>query len=173
MSREWQIAVVLVLALIAGSVGLVIGNRTSAVADSRARLGALLSLRLPDVSGREVSLDRWRGRVIVANFWATWCPPCLEEIPAFERVSRKYTDVQFVGISIDSADNVRDFAARNAVTYPLLIASADTLGVTSKLGNPTQGLPFTVIIDHSGAARKVKLGRLSEADLDATLAGLR
>lgn len=173
MSRAWQIAVVLVLALIAGSAGLLVGNRTSPVADAAAQASALLSLRLPDVSGREVSLNQWRGKVIVANFWATWCPPCLEEIPAFERVSRKYTDVKFVGISIDSADNVRDFAARNSVTYPLLIASAETLAVTSKLGNPAQGLPFTVIIDRSGAARKVKLGRLSEADLDATLAGLR
>lgn len=134
----------------------------------------LLELNLADMHGKPQAMAQWKGKVIVANFWATWCPPCLEEMPGFERLSRQYAakGVQFVGISIDSADKVRRFAADMGITYPLLIGDMATFDVVRTLGNPSQGLPFTIILDRSGAARRIKLGRFAEADLAAFLATL-
>jgi peroxiredoxin len=89
-------------------------------------------------------------------------------------MSAKYQDkgVQFVGISIDTADNVRDFQAANKVSYPLVIASPSVVGLTEALGNTSQALPFTVIVTQNGQLGLVKLGTLSEDELDRKLAEL-
>jgi len=80
--------------------------------------------------------------------------------------------VQFVGLSIDTPTNVRDFQLEHRVSYPLLLAEPSVVQLTEGLGNAAQGLPFTVIVDKTGVISRVKTGTLSEADLDATLAGL-
>ena len=89
-------------------------------------------------------------------------------------MSTKYQDkgVQFVGISIDTADNVRDFQAAHKVSYPLVIASPSVVGLTEALGNTSQALPFTVIVTQNGQLGLVKLGTLSEDELDRKLAEL-
>jgi thiol-disulfide isomerase/thioredoxin len=132
----------------------------------------LWALSLPDLAQKRHPLNEWRGKVLVVNFWATWCPPCREEIPGFVRMSQKYSNsgVQFVGISIDSADKVRDFAAQYAINYPLLIGDSAALQIASAFGNRAQGLPFTIILDRSGATRRVRLGQLEEHELDTILA---
>jgi thiol-disulfide isomerase/thioredoxin len=132
---------------------------------------ALTSLSLPDTQGRNQPLSQWRGKILVVNFWATWCPPCREEMPGFSRLSTKYADnsVQFVGISIDTLNNVRDFEKTSPVTYPLLIGSMDTVQNTVPIGNSAQALPFTAIFDKKGELHSVKLGRLSEPELERRL----
>ena len=134
----------------------------------------ILALSLPDSNGQPQALSQWRGKVLVANFWATWCPPCLREIPEFAAVSRRFADapVQFVGIGIDQPDNVRRFAEDNRVPYPLLIAPLQTLAVTSALGNTSQALPFTAIFDRQGELDFVKLGTLNEAELEGKIRAL-
>jgi peroxiredoxin len=134
----------------------------------------LLALALPDIDGKTRTLAEWRGKVMVVNFWATWCPPCREEIPGFIGLSRKYAEkgVQFVGISIDSADKVREFADENHISYPLLIGESGAMSLAPVFGNRSMGLPFTVILDRSGATHKVRIGRLDEPELDAILAKL-
>ena len=89
-------------------------------------------------------------------------------------MSGKYQDkgVQFVGISIDTAGNVRDFQREHQVGYPLLIAEPSVVQLTESLGNAAQGLPFTVIVDKTGVISRVKVGMLSEDDLDTTLGRL-
>ena len=131
----------------------------------------LYALTLPDLAGVEQSLEQWRGKVIVANFWATWCPPCVKEIPEFSAVSRRHADapLQFVGISIDTRDNVASFAKRFDVPYPLLIGSTATLGLASELGNSARALPFTVILGRDGTIRHVTLGTLSESQLEGKI----
>jgi peroxiredoxin len=101
-------------------------------------------------------------------------PPCRKEIPAFSAMSGKYRDkgVQFVGISIDTPTNVRDFQREHRVGYPLLIAEPSVVQLTESLGNAAQGLPFTVIVDKTGVISRVKVGMLSEDDLDTTLGRL-
>jgi peroxiredoxin len=134
----------------------------------------VLALTLPDTDGVEQSLEQWRGNVMVVNFWATWCPPCIKEIPEFAAVSRRHADapVQFVGISIDSLENVLEFDAQHQVPYPLLIGTHQTLRLFSELGNAPQAMPFTIILDREGSMRHVKLGTLSEDELEAKITAL-
>ncbi|NMG28878.1 TlpA family protein disulfide reductase [Aromatoleum evansii] len=134
----------------------------------------ILALNLPDSSGQPQALSQWRDKVLVVNFWATWCPPCLREIPDFAAVSRRFAEapVQFVGIGIDQPDNVRRFAEEHKVPYPLLIAPLQTLAITSALGNTSQALPFTAIFDRRGELDFVKLGTLNEAELEGKIRAL-
>lgn len=134
----------------------------------------IVALTLPDSNGTSQALSQWRGKVLVVNFWATWCPPCLHEIPEFSAVSRRFAEapVQFVGIGIDQPDNVRKFAEENKVPYPLLIAPLQALTVTSALGNASQALPFTAIFDRQGELDFVKLGTLNEAELEGKIRAL-
>ncbi|THF61917.1 TlpA family protein disulfide reductase [Pseudothauera nasutitermitis] len=130
--------------------------------------GALLALTLPDLDGTPQALAQWQGKVLVLNFWATWCPPCRKEIPDFSAVSARMSGepVQFVGLSIDSAEKVRAFQDEFQVPYPLLIGGNDTLQLTTALGNPSQGLPFTVLVGRDGRIAQIKLGTLKEDELE-------
>ena len=132
----------------------------------------LLSLSLEDAGGKTQALRQWQGKLLVINFWATWCPPCLREMPGFSRLNRRLSEkgVQFVGIGIDNPQKIRDFAGYAPVSYPLLIGAADTLGIARKLGNHSDGLPYTIILDPKGGLRGTKLGAWDEAELEKFLA---
>jgi thiol-disulfide isomerase/thioredoxin len=134
----------------------------------------LLATRLKDVEGVEQPLAQWKGKILVVNFWATWCPPCLKEIPEFVRLQDKYAreGVQFVGIALDDRAKVAEFAARLRINYPLLLAGADGLTLAQRAGNRLGGLPFTVIIDREGRTAKVELGVLDERKLTPILQAL-
>ena len=131
----------------------------------------LLKLSLPGIDGKTYALADWRGKILVVNYWATWCPPCLDELPAFSSLQRQYAaqDVQFVGLSIDEAENVRHLLTRTPVAYPLLLGNMATLQTSAGFGNPSLGLPFTVIVDRQGKLHSVKLGRIAAADLENRL----
>lgn len=137
-------------------------------ADAAARL---LALTLPDMEGRPQALKQWQGKILVVNFWATWCPPCKEEMPEFSRINAEQAsnNVQFVGISIDSAEKVIDFQKTVQVGYPLLIAPLDTLDLSFDLGNQAKALPFTVILRPNGSIQQTKLGKYAAADLESAL----
>lgn len=131
----------------------------------------LFALTLPDLDGRPRPLAQWRGRVLVVNFWATWCTPCKEEMPEFSRISEENAGkgVQFVGISIDTPEKVRAFLEQVPVSYPLLVGSVDHLRLAADLGNPAQALPFTAVLDRQGRIARVKLGRFAAADLSRAI----
>ena len=179
MKHSLKIFLVILVALAAGAAGVYSARRGETPAASanpaqQAALDKLLALELPDSGSASRPLAAWKGKVLVVNFWATWCPPCRKEIPAFSAMSTKYQaqGVQFVGISIDTATNVREFQASNAVSYPLVIASPAVVQLTEELGNTSQALPFTVIVTKNGTIGLVKLGTLSEDELDRKLAEL-
>jgi len=180
MKRSLQTALILIVALAAG-IGGYLANRsldTPSTTQSReisaATVNALLELRLSDTNGQIQALEQWRGKIIVANFWATWCPPCRKEIPDFAAASEALADqpVQFIGISIDSLDKVRTFDDEFKVPYPLLIAGPDVLSLAVGFGNEARALPFTVILDREGKARHIKLGTLNREELERKIRAL-
>ena len=142
----------------------------SATVANGSALVRLMTKNYADLQGRPLSLQQWSGKVLVVNFWATWCPPCREEMPGFSRLQKKFADngVQFVGIGVDDADKIQQFQKEFPVEYPLAMAGLDAMGLTAELGNSTEGLPFTVFIDRSGRLRLAKVGRHERAGSRAT-----
>ncbi len=108
--------------------------------------------RLPDLSGRERRVSEWDGRILVVNFWATWCPPCLEEIPEFIELQSRYGDqgLQFVGIALQKPSDVVDFAEEHGINYPVLAGEMAVVRVAEAYGNDVGALPYTVVIDRAG-----------------------
>ena len=135
---------------------------------------SIFDAKLNDLQGQPQSLGQWRGKVLVVNYWATWCHPCREEMPGFSRLQDKFRDkgVQFVGISIDDAAKIVEFQKDTPVTYPLLIGDIESMKNSADLGNTRQALPFTAVFDRQGKLATTKLGRLSEKELEPVLAEL-
>ena len=132
----------------------------------------LFATRLADSNGKSQAIAQWQGKTLVINFWATWCPPCRDEMPEFSRLHTKYAanGVQFIGIAVDTADNVGRFSQQHAVSYPLLIGGTPGTELSRQLGNASLALPYTVVVGPAGDARLARLGRVAERELDALLA---
>lgn len=129
-------------------------------------LTALHGVIVHDLDGREQTLDQWRGRILVLNFWATWCTPCREEMPILSELAERYRGrVQFVGIAADSVDKVRGFARTLPVSYPLLAGGEEVIKPTRPFGNLPLAVPFTVVLDRTGEPRAAVLGRVTRAAL--------
>src|SRR5256885_5195211 len=136
--------------------------------------GALLALSLPDVQGTPQRLAQWRGKVLIVNFWATWCEPCREEMPQFVQAQRELgpKGVQFVGIAVDQRDKVIQFAKELDLNYPALIGGYDAMELSKPLGNRLSALPFTVILDRNGHVAHTQLGPLKPGQLRAIVSNL-
>ena len=135
---------------------------------------ALMSARFPDLNQTPQPLDQWRGKVVVINFWATWCAPCREEIPLFVRLQEAHRDrgLQFVGIAIDQPAAVRPFPDELRMNFPVLIAGIDAIDMTRKLGNRAGVLPYTVVIDRQGRVVALQVGAVKEGKLVPLLESL-
>lgn len=136
-------------------------------ANPAASLEPLWAAELTDLRGSKVNMASLRGKPLVVNFWATWCGPCKEEMPDFQRLATGEMGdrVRVVGIGIDNADNMRSFAEKIGITYTLLEGGVESLDMLKALGNPAGGLPFTLVIDAEGKTVMVRLGRASYEDL--------
>lgn len=132
----------------------------------------LRNLSLPDLDGRERALADWQGRPMVVNFWATWCAPCVKEMPELQALHEKYPGIQFVGIGVDQAQKMRQFIQKVPVAYPLLVMGAGAIDTLRSLGNPAGGLPFTLVLAADGSINRTILGQIQADDLDRTLRGL-
>lgn len=165
-------------ALILGGVAAaaaVIGGVTGAlVLQSRSGAAELLGASFPDLSGQIRRLTEWRGKALLANFWATWCAPCREEIPLLNAAQQQHgaSGLQVVGIGIDNAENIRQFTRTVPIRYPVLVADAGGIDLMRELGNSQGGLPFNVLLDRQGRLAGRKLGAYSAADLQNALAAL-
>jgi thiol-disulfide isomerase/thioredoxin len=135
---------------------------------------ALLALALPDVDGKEQRLDQWTGKVIVVNFWATWCEPCREEMPEFVKAQQAFggKGLQFVGIAIDQPDKIRQFSQDLKLNYPSLVGGYGALELSKTLGNKIMALPFTIIVDREGRVAYTQMGPLKPGKLDSIVGKL-
>ena len=131
----------------------------------------LPDFRLPGIDGREIHSSSWAGKVLVLNYWASWCPPCLREIPMMVRTQAALQDrgVQIVAIAIDRPEDVKGFIAEVPLNFPVLIGNLASVELSRRLGNRLQGLPFTVIFDARGRRIVSHAGEITEAQLTQAL----
>jgi peroxiredoxin len=172
-SRATWVAII-ACALFAAGAGFWVGSHAPGhqVDDTTTRL--LFKQTWPDAAGKPVGLEQFRGKVVVLNFWATWCPPCVEEIPEFSRVHTELQSqgVQFLGLAVDTAENVAKFVSEVPASYPMLVGGTNAIELARMLGDDQSALPYTLIIDREGHLSSRHLGRLQERELRAALAPL-
>ena len=175
---QWRFGAAFVVAgLIALASGIYFGRDPDAplTSDMRGKDGAsLLGISLPDTKGQEQPFAQWKGKVVVVNFWATWCVPCREEMPEFVRAQQELggRGLQFVGIAVDQPDKIDAFAAELHLNYPTLVGGYGAIELSKAMGNRLGALPFTVIIDRAGRVAHTQLGPLKEAQLRSILTQL-
>jgi len=169
MSRSTVVAIA--TGLVFTVVGMYVGvNRSSSQTGSQATLpspvAALLSQQMATPDGTLQNLSQWKDRAIVVNFWATWCAPCVEEMPALSAMQEVLSPetVQIIGIGIDTPANIRDFVARHKISYPVFVAGVAGTELMRQFGNKSGGLPYSVLIDRHGKIARTYLGKL---DMDS------
>lgn len=122
---------------------------------------------LPDASGRPLAMSTFAGRPLLINFWATWCTPCVEEMPELSALHDELSPRGFamVGIGIDHADKILEFSRKHPVSYPLVVAGMGGSELGRAFGNSTGALPFTVLVGRGGRVAHRILGRVNLARL--------
>jgi thiol-disulfide isomerase/thioredoxin len=135
----------------------------------------LWGLRFDRPEGGELVMADLRGRPLVLNFWATWCPPCVKEMPELDRFHRDFAarGWQVVGLAIDGPTPVREFLQRVPVGFPIGLAGFGGTELVRQLGNLTGGLPFTVVLGRDGTVLHRKMGETHYAELAAWASALR
>jgi thiol-disulfide isomerase/thioredoxin len=144
-------------------------NRAVGPSSELARVGAnplaLYGARLPGLDGQEFSLSTLKGRPLVVNFWATWCAPCVQEMPHLDSMAKELPEIMIVGIGIDTSQNIAQFVAKIPISYQLLIAGHAGIAMVRELGNSAGGLPFTLLFDANGSIFDSILGQVEPNDL--------
>lgn len=156
---------------VAGFAGYYFNRANLNVSPTESAARALMRAPLTDLSGKAQVLEQWRGKVLVVNFWATWCLPCREEIPALMKLYKRNSSngVEIVGIAIDNAAKVLDYAADMKIGYTIWIGGPEILAMSKDLGNSAGVLPFTVVLDRAGKPVYTHAGALTEATLGTVL----
>jgi thiol-disulfide isomerase/thioredoxin len=170
MSRTWQAVLFATVAAVALAAGFLLHpwSREVPPAQPPASAASLMQAALPDLTGQSQPLSQWKGKVLVVNFWATWCAPCREEIPALIQVQNNLgpKGLQIIGIAIDQAERVKPYAAQMRINYPVLVGELDAMDLAHQAGNQLGGLPFTLILDRSGKPIRSELGALNQDKLE-------
>ena len=126
---------------------------------------------LENMKGEAVSIDEFRGRKTLINFWATWCRPCRKEMPMLNGVflSQDPTDFSVVGIAIDKPEKVIQFVAELGIDFPIMVGQSEAYDVMKDLGNEALTLPYTILIDEEGKVEWSKNTELKHSDMDEVL----
>ncbi len=167
---------IIALALLGGSLGLWLGQRSAAppplvhaplTVDTIAIGQRLPATRLPDLHGVEHDIDAWQGQLTVINFWASWCAPCIEEMPILAAFHEAHPDAQVLTIALDRAEPARAFLDDLGVNLPALVAEPGPQDLSVRLGNSRGVLPYTVVVDAEWKLRERHLGKVDRDMLEA------
>jgi thiol-disulfide isomerase/thioredoxin len=168
--RQWIIiAAISLLALLAGVATSQWIYKTGLASDPAVKAFFANSWQAPD--GKTVDTQKWQEKVLVVNFWASWCPPCVEEMPTLDKLQQEFLqqNVLFIGIGIDSPSNIREFLSNTPVSYPIVIGGLEGSNLGKQLGNSQGALPYTIIINAKGKATYSKLGKINEDDVRSAI----
>ncbi|MCP3852870.1 MAG: TlpA family protein disulfide reductase [Gammaproteobacteria bacterium] len=126
-----------------------------------------IDFSLPDLKGERQNFSQWQGKVVLLNFWATWCPPCRREIPDFIDVYEQYKKKDFViiGIGTDNEEKVARFVKNLNISYPILVGGRSAMSVSYQYGNNSGALPYSILIDKHGIIRYRAGGLISKQKL--------
>lgn len=129
---------------------------------------AFWSLELEDPQGQPLSVAAFRGRPLLVNFWATWCPPCVEELPMLNAFFESHSarGWQVFGVAVDKPQAVQAFTKKLPLVFPIGMAGFAGAELSRSLGNPSGGLPYTVVMDRTGIVQHQKVGKVSASDLE-------
>ncbi len=138
-------------------------------------VGKLFAQSMNDAAGKSHALAQWQGKPLVVNFWATWCAPCVQEMPELDQLAQTSAadGIRVIGIGIDSPSNVAEFGKRLNISYPLYVSGMGGTELARDFGNKAGGLPYTVLIGADGKVKKTYLGKLKFEELKADLANLK
>lgn len=182
MKKSKTVALLAAVAVLFIAVGIAVGNKTRPPAPVAAQASAsptgpgayLYAQSLNDLAGKPQSLAQWKGKPLLVNFWATWCAPCVQEMPELSSLADEDGGRRFnvIGVGIDAPSAMSEFAAKHNVKYPLYVGGMGGTEISRAFGNTNGGLPFTVLIGADGQVRKTYLGKLKFDELKADLAAL-
>ena len=164
--RQWiMISGISLLALLAGIFSSQWISKTGLASDPSIKAFFANSWQTPD--GKTANSENWHEKVLVVNFWASWCPPCVEEMPTLDKIAQEYSakNVLIVGIGIDSPSNIREFLQKTPVSYSIVIGGLEGSNLAKQMGNTQGALPYTVVISPNGKSTFTKLGKISEDEL--------
>ena len=121
----------------------------------------------PDLKGNKHKLSDWKNKVIILNYWATWCPPCRKEIPEFVTLQKEYGNkgLQFVGIAIEEKEPVEEFIDFIEINYPILIGGDPAIELAQQMGNGFGAVPFSVVINRQGQIVHRQPGEFSRDEI--------
>ncbi|HHC73093.1 MAG TPA: TlpA family protein disulfide reductase [Thiotrichales bacterium] len=138
-------------------------ERSPAAAASKVLGQSAPEFTLADLEGTPHRLSEWQGKVVVVNFWATWCPPCRREIPALIQLQEEWGErgVQVVGIAIDQPQLVEEYSDTMGINYPILVGEAEAVEISRRYGNRFGQLPYTAIVDPRGEIAAIKRGEIT------------
>ncbi len=136
------------------------GDKMLEIGDQR------IDLQLPDTSGNLNRLSQWSGKPILLNFWASWCGPCVEEMPALEQIHQDHNkQIQIIGIALDDPTAVKKAIESMAITFPILIDTAQGFDSSNRFGNRVGAIPFSVLIDANGKLIDTHRGAMDLAEM--------
>ncbi len=166
--RHWLMGGV-ALAAVAGG-GIYAWQATRDMRSNDEAVDAFWALQLQQPDGQMLALQSLRGRPLLVNFWATWCPPCVRELPMLDRFAQKQAQrgsqgVQMLGLAVDQAASVQRWLQRQPLSFPVALTGTGGVTLTRSLGNISGGLPFSLLFDGQGRLQQRKIGELSPQDL--------
>lgn len=169
--RKWLVAGVAAAAAASGA-GWAWWRSQAEASPNDVAVQAFWALQLQTPDGAPLALQQFAGRPLLVNFWATWCPPCVRELPMLSAFAQAHPNLPVLGLAVDQAAPVQKFLARQPLAFPVAMAGAGGSTLTRSLGNINGGLPFSILFDAGGNVKQRKIGELSSTDLQQWMQSL-